>query len=103
MEGHHHQMVTRSQRKQMNGQPRRTSPSAAAAAVPTAVPSIIELKKSLPSHCFSPSVLRSLFYVVKDFCIIGLLYLSMLAVEAWSPTVLINIFVAPVYWYLQVR
>ena len=47
--------------------------------VPPNIPSIGELKKSLPDHCFTPSLSLSFYYVLKDLVIMTLLYVSMLA------------------------
>ena len=47
--------------------------------VPPNIPSIGELKKSLPAHCFTPSLSLSFYYVLKDLTIMTLLYVSMLA------------------------
>ena len=46
--------------------------------VPTDVPSIGELKKSLPPHCFTPSLSLSFYYVLKDLAIMASLYASMI-------------------------
>ena len=74
------------------------------AAVPKDVPSILELKKTLPAHCFSPSLLRSYYYVLKDFVIIAALYAAMLFVErSWSVPNFVKYAVTPLYWYLQVN
>ena len=51
----------------------------AAAAVPSDVPTIGELKKSLPPHCFAPSLSLSFYFVLKDLVIVASLYASMIA------------------------
>ena len=48
------------------------------AQVPPNIPSIGELKKTLPAHCFTPNLSLSFYYVLKDLVIMTLLYLSML-------------------------
>ena len=72
--------------------------------VPSNVPSIGELKKSLPSDCFTPSIFLSFYYVIKDLTIMALLYASMIILTegAWSlhwiPKYLV---IYPIYWFLQ--
>merc|ERR1712241_910707 len=46
--------------------------------VPSNVPSIGELKKSLPPQCFEPSIFLSFYYVFKDLAIVASLYSLML-------------------------
>ena len=68
--------------------------------VPEKVPSLIDIKKILPKHCFQPKLATSLYYVAKDFVIISLIYLSYVVIESrgsWYVTY----FCAPIYWYLQ--
>ncbi len=74
--------------------------------VPDNIPGITEIKRILPKHCFSPSIPRSLYYVVKDIIIVTGLYLAFVWVEAkllaqapggfylWYP-------VTGLYWFLQ--
>jgi hypothetical protein len=45
--------------------PLSTEEEAAANVVPQDVPSILELKKSLPAHCFKPTVAKSMYFVLK--------------------------------------
>ena len=72
-------------------------------AVPKDVPSILELKRVLPAHCFSPSLVKSYYYVLKDFVIIAALYVVMLYAESDRVPGFVKYAVTPVYWYLQVR
>ena len=59
--------------------------------VPTDVPSIGELKKALPPHCFTPSLSLSFYYVLKDLVIMTLLYVSMLALTEGKNHRVLNI------------
>ncbi|CAM6054783.1 unnamed protein product [Sphagnum tenellum] len=40
-------------------------------------PSILELKKALPAHCFQPTLTRSFYFVFRDLLIMSLLYIGM--------------------------
>jgi hypothetical protein len=33
--------------------------------VPSSVPSLVEIKRILPKHCFQPKVAHSIYYVIK--------------------------------------
>lgn len=68
--------------------------------VPKSVPSITELKKALPAHCFKPSLAMSLYFVVKDLAMVLVLYLVMVLMEQ-QPYVILTLLYMPVYWYLQ--
>ena len=71
--------------------------------VPQEVPSIIELKRILPAHCFTPSLVTAYYYVAKDFAIIAALYTAMMFVESSnSMPSFVQYAVTPLYWYLQV-
>ena len=73
-------------------------------AIPESVPSIVELKRKLPSHCFQPSIGKSFYYVGKDLAIIFALYVCLLSVEISSSVPnFVKASVLPVYWYLQVH
>lgn len=63
-------------------------------------PSIIDIKKVLPLHCFESSLPVSLFYVIKDFAIITLLYCSIILCD-WQGNLLVTVIWSPVYWFLQ--
>lgn len=69
-------------------------------------PSIVEIKKILPKHCFQPSLSRSLSYVAKDITLVSILFASIyfannLTVENvfWKSTIMFFLF--PLYWFLQ--
>ena len=78
----------------------------ALAAVPEHVPSITELKKSLPAHCFVPTLAQSYYYVAKDFALVAALYAAQLAVERALPAeggfAVARYAATALYWYLQV-
>lgn len=63
--------------------------------VPEDVPSLVEIKRILPKHCFQPQLSKSFYYVFKDVAIIALVYAAYLRIETYT------ILVAPFYWYLQ--
>lgn len=54
--------------------------------VPEEVPTLTELKKALPDHCFRPSLAKSLAYVAKDYSIIAALYLGYVWAESHVPS-----------------
>jgi omega-3 fatty acid desaturase (delta-15 desaturase) len=63
----------------------------------TQVPSLIDLKKAIPAHCFKPSLATSLYYVVKDISIISLLFF--IAVKFYSSSW--YFLISPLYWFCQ--
>merc|ERR1712027_24682 len=72
--------------------------------VPSNVPSIGELKKSLPPRCFEPSIPLSFYYVFQDLAIVASLYSLMLVLTVGPLSVhwTVKYFaVYPVYWLLQ--
>ena len=69
--------------------------------VPKSVPSLVEIKRILPKHCFQPSLILSMYYVLKDIVIITALYLAFIAVEHSIYYKYIKYLVVPLYWYLQ--
>merc|ERR1711884_139427 len=72
--------------------------------VPSNVPSIGELKKSLPPRCFEPSIPLSFYYVFKDLAIVASLYSLMLVLTVGPLSVhwTVKYFaIYPVYWLLQ--
>ena len=42
--------------------------------LPKKLPSIIEIKKALPRHCFQPKVSTSMYYAVKDMVLVAVTY-----------------------------
>ena len=64
----------------------------------TAFPSITDIKKVLPKHCFQSSLPLSLSYILKDIVIIISLYCSILLAKTqpW-----LAVFWTPCYWFLQ--
>nr|QBC98315.1 Omega-x desaturase 2 [Hediste diversicolor] len=69
-------------------------------AVPQDVPSIIDLKTSLPKHCFEGNLSRSMFYVFKDLSIAFFLYFGMLLVD-YQPYSFVKFVYTPFYWFMQ--
>ena len=68
--------------------------------VPKDVPSIIELKKILPKHCFQSDIKTSFYYVMKDLIFVLLLYISMRIVELQPYGVIVYAY-RPIYCLLQ--
>nr|ARR73577.1 omega-3 fatty acid desaturase [Riftia pachyptila] len=64
------------------------------------VPSIIDIKKSVPSYCFRGDLMRSLYFIGKDMLLIGALYGGMLLLER-LPIRMLYLAAMPVYWFLQ--
>lgn len=79
-----------------NGNVKKVLPSS----VPKNVPSITEIKRAIPSHCFQAEIRHSMYYVFQDFAFIIALYAT---VEWLSPLVPTwwQIFITPGYWLLQ--
>nr|QWC69500.1 methyl-end desaturase 2 [Tigriopus californicus] len=67
--------------------------------VPQNTPSILEIKRQLPAHCFQPTLAQSFYYVLKDLVIMAVLYLGMIFMDLQFP--LATYITYPVYWYLQ--
>ena len=67
--------------------------------VPKNVPSIIEIKRILPRHCFTSSLPTSMYYVAKDLILVLALYASILLAEQYLPLVVYVLYL-PVYWML---
>ena len=64
------------------------------------VPSIIDIKKVVPSHCFRGVLARSMYFVGKDIVLIAALYGVMLLLER-QPIRMLYLAAMPVYWFLQ--
>jgi hypothetical protein len=59
------------------------------------VPSLAEIKKHIPAHCFKPSLVRSLSYVARDIFFIAALYYG--AYLAYDTPY--NSLYLPVFWF----
>lgn len=68
--------------------------------IPKHVPSILELKKVLPKHCFQSDLKTSFYYVAKDLGIVLSLYASIRLLEL-QPYTLLTMACTPVYCFLQ--
>lgn len=69
--------------------------------VPSNVPTLTEIKRILPKHVFQPDLLTSLFYVVKDFSLVAILFASILSLEYSEYYKYVKYLAVPLYWYLQ--
>jgi omega-3 fatty acid desaturase (delta-15 desaturase) len=81
------------------------------------LPSLVEIKRAIPKHCFEPSLFKSLRYVLQDMLVVCVLFVVMRLVvdpgntpscsvddcfSNWSYSKLFRILVAwPCYWFLM--
>ena len=63
-------------------------------------PSIVEIRRAIPAHCFKSSLITSFYYVFKDILIISALFASTFLVERYCWTVLKCLWL-PLYWVAQ--
>ncbi|XP_041358119.1 fatty acid desaturase DES3-like isoform X2 [Gigantopelta aegis] len=66
----------------------------------TNFPSIIEIKKTIPPHCFEPCVATSFYYAAKDLFMVALLYAASEAMWQVLPAY-VALALTPLYWLLQ--
>ena len=64
------------------------------------MPQMTEIRRVVPSHCFSPDTKLALFYTGRDLAQIVVLFFVYLAVQLVSPP-LVAWLSMPVYWFLQ--
>ncbi|BFZ00500.1 hypothetical protein BsWGS_03539 [Bradybaena similaris] len=68
--------------------------------LPRKLPSIVEIKKTIPQNCFESNIPLSIYYMLKDFAMIAFLYF--LVDWSWQGLPLITqAFITPVYWLVQ--
>ncbi|CAJ0917998.1 625_t:CDS:10 [Entrophospora sp. SA101] len=67
------------------------------------VPSILEIKKQIPSQCFSPSILKSLQYVILDLSIIAVLFFLFFFIDKTTliPEIVKDLLILPIYSFAQ--
>lgn len=65
------------------------------------LPSIIEIKRKLPKHCFEPVLSLSLYYVFRDLAILFVLYHTTDLSYYYLPSWLFWLGVTPSYWLVQ--
>nr|CAG8667272.1 10089_t:CDS:1 [Entrophospora candida] len=67
------------------------------------VPSILEIKKQIPSQCFSPSILKSLQYVILDLSIIAVLFFLYFFIDKTTliPEIVKDLLILPIYSFAQ--
>lgn len=63
-------------------------------------PTLIQIKAAIPNSLFETSLLRSVYFVIKDILLIFSLYVSVLFLE-WLLPVCFMCVIFPIYWYLQ--
>ncbi|XP_040566043.1 sn-1 acyl-lipid omega-3 desaturase (ferredoxin) isoform X1 [Lepeophtheirus salmonis] len=71
--------------------------------VPVKIPTLVELKRILPKHCFQSSLPKSLYYAFRDLLTVIALYASVLYIDgrilnSGSP---LRAILWTLYWYLQ--
>jgi len=69
--------------------------------LPEGLPSIIEIKRALPKHCFQASISQSLYYAVKDFIQVFLAYLVLSYMESIVDSFPLRILLFLLYWAVQ--
>lgn len=59
------------------------------------IPSLAEIKRVIPSHCFKPNLALSIYYVLRDFAFIGALYYGAFVTYGtqW------HTFYLPIFWF----
>jgi omega-3 fatty acid desaturase (delta-15 desaturase) len=62
------------------------------------LPTLSEIKVKLPAHCFRPTVLQSMSYVVKDIIYVALTFFFMYQIEKLFKY---GFLFFPIYWYIQ--
>lgn len=70
-------------------------------ALPDALPSVVDIKKVIPKHCFQSSIPLSMYHAAKDFvqvlvAFLALTYLETVVESVWLKTVLFLL-----YWFVQ--
>ncbi|GFO35846.1 delta(12)-fatty-acid desaturase [Plakobranchus ocellatus] len=68
--------------------------------LPQQLPTLIEIKKAIPKHCFESSTKLSIYYMCKDFLQVVCLFLLC----EWTWQVLpisVQFVITPLYWYVQ--
>lgn len=65
------------------------------------VPTLRTIKLAIPAECFQPTVLKSMYYVVKDTFLIAVLYIALCYLERLDLSPMAFVLIYPLYWYLQ--
>ena len=68
--------------------------------LPAELPSIIDIKKAIPRHCFQPKISTSMYYAVKDLLLAVITYLVFMQVQRVDYLPL-NVLATVVYWAVQ--
>ena len=68
--------------------------------VPEIVPSITDIRKTIPNECFKSNLKTSLYHVFQDITYIGALWVFLTAIES-IPFQPIQWMALPIYWILQ--
>lgn len=69
--------------------------------LPQTLPSITDIKKIIPSHCFQPRVATSMYYVVKDFVLIAAAYFAIVYLQQLFPSTALQVAFMVLYWAIQ--
>ena len=68
--------------------------------LPESLPSITDLKKIIPSHCFQPRVSTSMYYAVRDLIQIAIAYFAIVYLQQ-VPSVIFQVVSMVIYWAIQ--
>lgn len=69
--------------------------------LPEGLPSIIEIKRALPKHCFQSSISQSMYYAIKDFIQVFLAFLVLSYLEGIVESFPLRILLVLLYWAVQ--
>lgn len=66
--------------------------------IPHRLPTLSEIKKQLPAHCFRPTIRQSMSYVIKDILCVTIAFLVMYHIRQWFEY---GFLFFPIYWFFQ--
>ena len=66
--------------------------------IPHHLPTLSEIKKKLPAHCFRPTVQRSMSYVIADILCVTIAFFVMYQIRQWFQY---GFLLFPIYWFFQ--
>lgn len=69
--------------------------------LPEGLPSIIEIKRALPKHCFQSSISQSMYYAIKDFIQVFLAFLVLSYLESIVESFPLRFLLVLLYWAVQ--
>ncbi|CAH1779825.1 unnamed protein product [Owenia fusiformis] len=70
--------------------------------VPESVPTMVEIKRKIPAHCFESKLSTSLYYAIKDVAMAAIFYTAMCYYDNhYSGNIVLDAFTWSVYWLMQ--